>query len=410
MIGLFGRNRRPEPEIRSVSAETIESSQWTLSDCPQTMDPAQSGALAELALRTGGRNIFFEAEFQSAAAGRIGSAGRRLLMLTENLGDEARLRLALPFAEERVGYPPVAVQRVFSHPFAPLSLPLVDETDADETLARFAALLPALGLRIPLVFEDFPVDDDIGALLLETLQGNGFGIECLQPRWRARLVPQDAANGALMSSSRRRRIARLERRLRETGHVEFERAERLWDILLRFEEFLVLETRGWKGRKGSSIHVIRKTAAFARQAVAELGAQGRAVIYTLRVDGNAIASLIMLRSANRYYPWKIAFDEAWRAYSPGTQLMLRATRQLLATPDFGFSDSLARETSWIDTLWPQKQQFATVIVTPPGIESRRAALSLVRLENARNLARRIISRRIAPPRPPSAPDREKSGE
>ncbi len=152
---------------------------------------------------------------------------------------------------------------------------------------------------------------------------------------------------------------------RRTARSEFERAERLWDILLRFEEFLVLETRGWKGRKGSSIHVIRKTAAFARQAVGELAAQGRAVIYTLRLDGNAIASLIMLRSANRYYPWKIAFDEQWGAYSPGTQLMLRATRQLLAMPGFEFADSLARETSWIDPLWPYKFRLATVIVAAP---------------------------------------------
>lgn len=397
------------PDIQSVSTGTIDSSRWTLSDCPQLMDPSQSAAISDLARRAGGRNIFFEAEFQAAAAGRIGSPGRRMLMLTERLGEEDRLQFALPYGEEKMGFPRVAVRRAFSHPFAPLSLPLIDKADADEALSRFAVLFAELDWRQPLVLEDFPIDDKFAILMLGALGRQGFGVETLQPKGRAGLLPQIAGAKAVVSSHRRRRIARLERRLAENGKLEFERAERLWDILLRFEEFLVLETRGWKGRRGSSLHVIRKTAAFARQAVGELAAQGRAVIYTLRLDGNAIASLIMLRSGNRYYPWKIAFDEQWGAYSPGTQLMLRATRQLLAMPGFEFADSLARETSWIDPLWPAKFRLATVIVTPPGQSAQRIVAALNRTESARRLARRIISRvTSAPPAPPAGQDREKS--
>ncbi len=375
------------------------------------MDAAQTHAIGDLALRAEGRNIFFEAEFQAAAAGRIGSPGRRMLMLTERLGEEDRLQFALPYSEEKVGFPRVSVRRAFSHPFAPLSLPLIDSADAEETLTRFAALFADLGWRQSLVLEDFPIDDPIAQLMLDALRMQGFGVESLRAKWRAGLAPQVAGGKPLISSHRRRRIARLERKLEENGKVEFERAERLWDILLRFEEFLVLETRGWKGRKGSSIHVIRRTAAFARQAVGDLAAQGRAVIYTLRLDGTAIASLIMLRSANRYYPWKIAFDERWSAFSPGIQLMLRATRQLLATPGFEFADSLARETSWIDPLWPSKFRLATVVVAPPAYPAKRVIAALNRTESARRLARRIISgAKSAPPAPPAGQDHGKPAE
>lgn len=410
MITLFGSGG-VEADTHCVSTDTIDSSRWTLSDCQQSMDAVQTAAIGDLARRAGGRNIFFEAEFQAAAAGRMGSPGRRMLMLTERLGEEDRLKFALPYSVEKMGFPRVAVRRAFSHPFAPLSLPLVDIGDADETLVRFAALFADLGWRQPLVFEDFPIDDKLASLMLDALVRQGFGVDTLRPKWRAGLAPQVTGGKALISSHRRRRIARLERKLEENGKVEFERAERLWDILLRFEEFLVLETRGWKGRRGSSIHVIRRTAAFARQAVGDLAAQGRAVIYTLRLDGAAIASLIMLRSANRYYPWKIAFDEQWSAFSPGIQLMLRATRQLLATPGFEFADSLARETSWIDPLWPSKFRLATVVVAPPAKPAKHVIAALNRTESARRLARRIISRgSSAPSAPPAGQDHEKPAE
>ncbi len=156
MITLLGNRGAIRQDIHSVSTGTIDSSRWTLSDCPQLMDPAQSAAISDLARRAGGRNIFFETEFQAAAAGRIGSPGRRMLMLTERLGEEDRLQFALPYCEEKMGFPRVAVRRAFSHPFAPLSLPLIDKADADEALSRFAALFAELDWRQPLVFEDFP--------------------------------------------------------------------------------------------------------------------------------------------------------------------------------------------------------------------------------------------------------------
>ncbi len=313
----------------------------------------------------------------------------------------------MPFTQGKAGFPPAPVLRAFSHPFAPLSLPLVDGRDAAESVDRFAALLRMLEPEGVFLFEDFPVEDETGALFMAGLGNGGFKVSLANARSRACLSPADGRDaGALMSAGRRRRIARLERRLREAGTVEFERAERLWDVLLRFEEFLVMETRGWKGRKGSSIHLIRKTAAFARQAVSSLAAEGRAVIYSLRVDGKAIASLIMLRSANRYYPWKIAFDEAWSAYSPGMQLMLRATQQLLSSADFAFADSLAGESSWIDALWPGRHRIATLIVSRNEGKAERTISALNRYETARRLARSLMTARMRRPAPPAGPARE----
>jgi hypothetical protein len=49
---------------RTVSIGTIGSSLWRLADCPQTMDAEQTAAIAMLAARSGGHNLFFEEAFR----------------------------------------------------------------------------------------------------------------------------------------------------------------------------------------------------------------------------------------------------------------------------------------------------------------------------------------------------------
>lgn len=398
--GQTGDGRRPAIEAvrKSATQQTIGSSHWTL-ELRNLANDADIGSMLELlADASGGMNLFFEPVMIHAAAGRIGNAPLTMLMLYEQIGEVRTAKLALPVCLDRVGLPRVQVLRAFSHPYAPLSLPQIELDDADESLQRFAGLLNELDLALPLVLEDFPVDAPLAQLLIEKLRGQGVTVGIAGSRSRAVLSPDKQARDgepSWLNPKRRRENARLLRKLYDLGVVEFEMAETFWDVLVRFEEFLLLETRSWKGRKGSSIHIIRKTAAFARQAIAALAKQGRATIYSLRLDGQVIASLIMLRSANRYYPWKTAFDEHYRAYAPGMQLMLATSRHLLATPGFGQADSLAREDSWMDRLWPEKMRLATLVVSHDPLRAGAAIAAISRLEAAKALARRIL-RRSAP--------------
>ena len=386
--------RQTENPRVAVSQETIGSSLWTLEIQKHEAETQIDLQLADLAERAEGKNPFFEPAFQHAAAGRIGVDEKRLMVLSEKLGEETSLRLAFPFEMKSVGFPPIGVLRAFSHPFAPLSLPLVDKLDLEETLARFAGLLVKLDLPKPLVFEDFPVCDPIAKEMFANLKAHGLTAELTNNRRRAAIcAPGSAILGAglpWLKPKRRQEAARLLRLLSQIGNLEFEKAERVWDVLVRFEEFLVLETRGWKGRKGSSIHIIRKTAAFARQAVAALASQGRAAIYSLRLNGKVVASLIMLRSGNRYFPWKTAFDERYGAYSPGTLLMQRATLQLLSTPGFEFADSLAREHSWMERLWPDQINFATLVISQDQTAARRVVKALGRASNAKAIVKSLL--------------------
>ena len=59
-------------------------------------------------------------------------------------------------------------------------------------------------------------------------------------------------------------------------------------------------------------------------------------------DGHPVAASITLRSGNAAWFWKIAYDEAFARASPGVQLTLDLTRDLLADARAG-ADRLLRD-------------------------------------------------------------------
>ena len=60
--------------------------------------------------------------------------------------------------------------------------------------------------------------------------------------------------------------------------------------------------------------------------VLTLARDGKAAIVRLALAGHTIAALIVLRSGDTAWCWKIAYDERHARNSPGVQLVLHATR------------------------------------------------------------------------------------
>ena len=81
-----------------------------------------------------------------------------------------------------------------------------------------------------------------------------------------------------------------------------------------------------------------------------------------------IASAILIHAgATRFY-WKIAFDERYAAYSPGMQLMLDASRLMLADPDFTMADSCSMPgSSGIEAIWKGRRRMADLLIGMPGL-------------------------------------------
>ncbi len=100
-----------------------------------------------------------------------------------------------------------------------------------------------------------------------------------------------------------------------------------------------------------------------------LAQEGKAQIVRLCVDGRAIAALIVLRSGNAAWVWKIAHDENYARYSPGVQVLLDATESLLADDRVQYVDSCATANHpMIDHLWRERLALGDHLFTtaPPG--------------------------------------------
>ena len=72
-----------------------------------------------------------------------------------------------------------------------------------------------------------------------------------------------------------------------------------------------------------------------------MAADRLARVYLLKLDGRAIATAIMYVQGGRGWLWKIAYDETLARFSPGVQMMVSLTDDLLGDPSIFSLDSLA---------------------------------------------------------------------
>ena len=138
------------------------------------------------------------------------------------------------------------------------------------------------------------------------------------------------------------------RRLRERGEVRF----RVASDEAAIETFLALEAGGWKGAQHTALGADAGLAAFTRSMLANLAQEGKLAIHLLERDGEALAIGLMLRSGDRAFYWKTAYDESYAEYSPGLQLTLELSRAQQRDSTIAATDSCAIEGHpMIDRLW-----------------------------------------------------------
>lgn len=294
-------------------------------------------------------NVFYEPAFALAAMPVFGTDAVATLVWSGN----GRLMGLFP-ARTRHGS-----MSGWTHPYAPLGVPLVDR-DAPE--AVIAAWLDHLAdnrampsrLFMPLIAEDGP----FAAALNAVLARSGRASAAFGRHQRALLDPTDGREGYLdhaVSTGRRKELRRLRRRLEDIAPVTFKTARAGEDIAAALKDFLVLEASGWKGLAQTAAANDAATRAFVESAVATLAAQGKARIDRVFLNGSAIAVAITLSSGNTAWCWKIAYNEGVARFSPGVQLIVDLTGSLLDDPQPARVDSCATaDHPMIDHVWRER--------------------------------------------------------
>ena len=128
-----------------------------------------------------------------------------------------------------------------------------------------------------------------------------------------------------LDSKFRSNLRRRRRKLETRGRVALSRS----GVAGAIEQFYALEKAGWKGSEGSAIACNAATRRFYDAVAADAEHRGDLAFYTLTLDERPIAMYFGLRSNDRYYLLKTAYDESLRECSPGQLLTYDALRDLI---------------------------------------------------------------------------------
>jgi len=201
---------------------------------------------------------------------------------------------------------------------------------------------------------------------------------------RALLAPGDNRAAYIDNAVGAKKLKELRRQLRrlgEGGTLTFETAREPSTINMALAQFLVLEASGWKGRAGTAVHHNADIRTFMGKAIPELAQNGNASVTRLVLNGEAIAALILLKSQDTIWAWKIAYDENVARASPGVQILVHATQALLDDPAIAQADSCATAGHpMIDHIWRERLDVADRLIRI-GSDGRAAFAIACKLES-----------------------------
>ena len=325
--------------------------------------------LDHLAARSIERNVFFEPRFLAPAMPRLDDRDVFLAVLRDEDDLRSRLRFLLPYSVERpgLGVGP-SVIRGWTTPFGPVGAPLIDGDDPVQIVTAAFALLSQKSLKLPnvMMLPDMPLDGAAAAAIRAAAISSDLPMNVINESSRPVLnatVDADEHFANAVSGHHRRNYNRLRRRLGERGTLTFEIARQPDEMRSAMETFLTLEMMSWKGRARTAMASDRYQAAFAREALHLLAERDMVRITTLKLDGETIASLVVLLVGGVAYTWKTAFDETLKEFSPGILLMIDTTRHLLDDPNVQWADSCAVENHPVmSRMWNETRDYGTIII------------------------------------------------
>jgi CelD/BcsL family acetyltransferase involved in cellulose biosynthesis len=311
-------------------------------------------------------NVFYEPAFALAAQPVFGRDVGATLVWSR--GSTRRLLGLFPARTERYRYGvpwPIVVGWV--NPYAPLGVPLIDREAAEPVLSAWLEYIASRRPRL-LLLPMFPQQGELARALDTALARRGGASRAVAMHERALLAPADERADYVERVLPRKKLKELGRQLRrlgDNGAVVWDTARDPAAIGAALADFLTLEEAGWKGRAGTAAARSPAIRALLEAAVSALAHEGKAEITRLMLAGRAIAALIVLRSGDTAWCWKIAHDEQHARASPGVQLMLEATKALLAAPGLARVDSCAApDHPMIDHIWHERLPLADRLVQP----------------------------------------------
>ncbi|MCW2274189.1 GNAT family N-acetyltransferase [Rhodoblastus acidophilus] len=357
----------PPAPIHARRADDLQSGALHFMEC-LGLEEAQTCAAEweDLAARALESNIFFEPGFALNAARHIARSKKpEFLFCWEGGETPARGRLlgVWPLLMPRSAF--LSLARSWTHDYGCSGAPLLDRACAPVVLERMLAWLHHRRLnavRTRLLPKTHPAY----AVMQEHAGRAGLTFTIVDEHDRAALDATQVGVAArdFVSAERRSKLRRRFRRLRERGAAAFHVTRGAEDLREQIEAFMLMEAKGWKGRKGTAFLSDPGHATFLRAMSRTLGRQGKCRVFWLSLDGRMIAANIILQDGRGgAYFWKTAYDEDFASLSPGALLTMDMTDRLLADRSVAFVDSCAIPNHpMIDHMWRGRLRVGDVML------------------------------------------------
>lgn len=158
-----------------------------------------------------------------------------------------------------------------------------------------------------------------------------------------------------MSAKRRKELRRQRKRLSEVGTIAILRSRNADGLEQWIEDFIKLESQGWKGDAGSALASQPETERLFRDVMVGAAANGRLERLSLTCDGNPIAMLATFLAFPGSFSFKTAYDESFYRFSPGVLLQME-NLALLEDEGLEWCDSCAAsDHPMIEHIWRDKR-------------------------------------------------------
>ena len=319
---------------------------------------SREAAWRDLAARAGERNVFAEPDFLAPALNRLAGERIRVLLVWSDATRAALIGLAA------IAAPPLpwALASLWRSEQAALPAILLDKEAAEAALTAIVDALAAfrprpVGLRLPYSLVDGP----LAAAAATLAARRSLTLLAAHRRRRAALIIVPKASfEARVDKRRRKEWARQRRRLEELGPVDSQVAADATAI----EAFLAIENGGWKGARRSALAAQAERAAFARETLGRFAARGALEVHLLSLKGEPIAAGALLRTGDRAFYWKTAYDERFAAFSPGVQATLDMSRRAERDPGLTVIDSCAvADHPMIERAWRDRIELVDLAIS-----------------------------------------------
>jgi len=333
-------------------------------------------------------NAFYDPAWAQAVSGHArGRTGAKALFVWDGPGRNRLIGFLPVVSAWRALKLPIPML-VAWQPYAQLTTPLLDRDAAEDAAGGLIDAAAGAGAHA-LLLPNITVADPAAKALQRAGARRGISTRILRSHTRARLDATANADVYLRETLGAKKLKELRRqhhRLADVGSVSFTIASTPAAVGDALEDFLALEARGWKGRRGTALLQHPGDTAFIRGAAAALAAKGCFEIATLACGGAPVACGLVLRQGRRAFFFKLAYDETEAKTSPGVQLTLELTRHFCADAGIDDVDSMAdADHPMIDHIWRDRIVIGDLFV--PSRKTGSLMLPMQLLESARYGAR-----------------------